>query len=184
LRHPFFANAEARLPPDCVLLRLVAVYAQRSYDLWAGDAEAMQFLFDGAWAVLVEVERDPGAYKLEEEEVARHYGPGENPLDKYRGVAVADYGDEWPRLPADLNPLDPALADPAVARRGRLRLRRGGGRGLGGFQHPQQQLWGGGIGGDGMGRAGGNLDPNLPLAELFWRSLLPWNTIRSSRHGR
>lgn len=180
MRHPFFADAEARLPPDCVLLRLVSVYAQRSYDLWAGDSEAMQFLFDGAWAVLVEVEREPGSYKLEEEEAARYYE--ENPLEKYRGVAVADYGDEWPRLPPDLNPLEPALADPAVARRGRLRLRRGMPRGMGGFQQQQQQqLWGNG---DGIGPAHANLNPNLPLLELFWRSLLPWNTIASSRHGR
>ena len=178
LRHLFFVNADSRLPPSCVLRRLVAVYTQRSYDLWGGDAEAMQFLFDGAWEVLVEVDQGSWGYKEEEQELSTHYGEG-SPLDKYRQVDSADFRAEFARLPPELNPLDPALADPAVARRGRLRLRRGMLGGRAGMQ-PQQQMWGEAD----EGRTRGLLDVNLPLAELFWRSLLPWNSIDSSRRHR
>lgn len=32
-----------------------------------------------------------------------------------------------------------------------------------------------------LGGRQGNLNPDLPLLELFWRTLLPWNMIDSSR---
>ncbi len=138
----------------------------------------MQFLFDGAWEVLGEVDQGSWGYKEEAQELVALYEEG-SPLDKYRQVDSADFRDEFARLPPELNPLDPALADPAVARRGRLRFRRGMLGGRAGVQPPA--LWGEAD----HRRTRGNLDPNLPLMELFWRSLLPWNTIDPSlRHRR
>lgn len=68
-----------------------------------------------------------------------------------------------------------ALADPAVARRGRLRFNRARGA----------PFWGGGAAAVRQGGQGlldrGTLNPDLPLLELFWRSLFPWNTIDNSR---
>ena len=157
----------------------------------------MQFLFEGAWEVVREVDEGSWGYKEEAREIEAHYFDDDheegqprargrrrkgrsNPLEKYRHANVVDYGDEFPRLPQGMNPLNPALADPAVARRGRLRLHRGGflqqqqqqQQLLQQLQDEHDQLWGGG-----GRRQRGTLSPDLPLMELFWRTLLPWNTV-------
>jgi len=183
LCHPFFARAEARLPPGCILPRLVSVYVQRSYNLWV-HPEDMQFLYDGAREVLCQAEQQVEAwlYDLEVKELARH--SGFSPLEKYCAVSVSDYGDEWPRLPPEINPLDPALADPAVARRGRLRLRRALPAEIAAFPPPRHQLLNDADQNRGRRLTQEFLDPNLPLLELFWRSFLPWNAIDSSRINR
>ena len=60
--------------------------------------------------------------------------------------------------------------------------------GMGGGMNPEMQemlhqiqmmeaLGGNGVG-DGMLEDFGNLDPNLPLMQLFLQTLLPWNNVR------
>jgi hypothetical protein len=74
-------------------------------------------------------------YREEAQELDTNFVHG-GPADKYRNASVADFVDEFQTLPGDANPLDPALADPAIARRGRLRFLQRGGRGM--------PLWGAG----------------------------------------
>lgn len=67
--------------------------------------------------------------------------------------------------------------DPAIARRGRLRI----------LQPGVQRQWQAQreffmMQGQRLGEARARLlNPDLPLLELFWRTLLPWNAIDSSR---
>ena len=94
-----------------------------------------------------------------------------------------DFQDAFRRIPADANPLDPGLMDAALHyapnRRRFLRMNRAqGGRGDDGGidldmvgRQQMQTLLGGGR------NAMTVIDPDLPLFEVFWRSLLPWARV-------
>jgi hypothetical protein len=53
--HPFFRLAASRLPADCVLQHLAALYVARSADLWKPE-EALELLYEGAREVMREVD--------------------------------------------------------------------------------------------------------------------------------
>lgn len=52
-------------------------------------------------------------YHEEAREQAQHFFAG-TPLLKYARANVLDYGDEFPRLPADVNPLHPGMSRPVL----------------------------------------------------------------------
>ena len=112
----------------------------------------------------------------------KDYTPSDALL-KYYEYDPCDFQDSFRRIPLDANPLDPSLMDAAMNytanRRRFLRLnnRRHGGRGddegidLEMLARQQMALLGAGR--DGMDV----IDPDLPLAELFLRSMMPWARV-------
>jgi hypothetical protein len=104
-------------------------------------------------------------------------------LEKYSAFDPMDFLDSFRRIPADANPLDPGLMDAALNytpnRRRFLRInRQHGARGendqgldLEMLARQQRTMLG----------AGRNqmqiIDPDLPLMELFWRSMMPWARV-------
>ena len=99
-------------------------------------------------------------------------------LSRYIGIDPADYADKFETMPADANPLDPGLValaveiDPNRPRRMQLDRRGFVGRDEFGLNAvPQQRI-------EGLaGPPTQNIDPDLPLLEVYWRSALPWNRV-------
>lgn len=145
-------------------------------------------------------------------------------LLRYKSVDLQDFRDEFPTFPEGVNPLDPAIVNPAAfAHIGRMQGGAGAAAGAGGGprRRPLRGDWaqieamlqqvegiedndelllalqemllldgeGGAGAGAGAGAAGGralhhrpqlrrgNLDPHMPLMELFLLTIWPWNDI-------
>eukprot|EP00903_Cladosiphon_okamuranus_P006771 g6603.t1 len=134
-----------------------------------------------------------------EVEVLRRAYCKESPIHKYLDLALSDFDEAFALLPQDANILDPRLMGPNFMNE-RVRWRLPDGAGAGGGRGMD---WGGGQdvldevlamamqvigrqdaaarlrrqrGGRG-GAAEGNLNPESPLAQLFWQTLLPWNVF-------
>lgn len=128
----------------------------------------------------------------EAEVLQRAYGPG-SPILKYLSLALADFDEAFALLPQDANILDPRLMGPNfMNERVRLRMPGGGGRGQDMLDEVvAMAMQAGGRQGAGMrgaqgwdhrgrrvaGGAQGNLNPESPLAQLLWQTLLPWNVF-------
>jgi hypothetical protein len=101
-------------------------------------------------------------------------------VQRYLSADVDDFREEFPRLPPDANPLDPRFADPQVLAGRRIVFPAEIERRM----HPRHVI-GRNAGVDnqrGMQVVqSGNLDPNLPLMQLFFASFLPWNSLDTSR---
>lgn len=142
-------------------------------------------------------DRDSCLSKAESEVLERAYGP-KSPLHKYLDLEVSDFVDEgFARLPQDANILDPRLMGPNfMNERIRFRLPPGVGGGEGGGRREDEVLAmaargfrdarvdviramrrGGGHRWGGPRRTEGNLNPEAPLMQLLWQSLLPWNVF-------
>lgn len=99
------------------------------------------------------------------EETAVSIGPV---LSKYLNHKVADFGDSYDHLPDDVDAFDPRLLDPAAgpqlarAARDHRRHLRDRDRELGQLDAARRRAF---------------LDPRLPLLQLFWQTLLPWNVV-------
>jgi hypothetical protein len=158
LKHETFSKSAAESP---LLRHLIAGYVSRAQYLWAGDP-ALDLLFDGA-ALAIHAQLDAAAERrLQEAYVSS------SPLQKYLGIPMSDLEDSFPRLPVE------GLLDP------RQRLRFAGVRPddiaalrLRAVEDRRQAV----IEAQAWESPQGNLDLHLPLAELFWRSALPWNRI-------
>lgn len=130
-----------------------------------------------------------------------------SPINKYLHLALSDFDESFALLPQDANILDPRLMGPNfMNERVRLRMPGGvggGGNGGGGVGEGGRDLLEEVLAmamqavdreaaGRGRGRAvaplgalprgrrrnaGGNLNPEAPLAQLFWQTLLPWNVF-------
>ncbi|KAG5191759.1 transcriptional repressor TCF25-domain-containing protein [Tribonema minus] len=185
------------------LAHLCAIYAARAGELWRRD-DTQELLYDGAGLALQgaggggsggggggggggvgqgDAGADDACCEEEREVLARAYRLKDSPLLKYLALSPADFSDAaaYQQLPHDVNILNPALAAPQMLPPGR-RL-RGAGAALDAQlrQHGAMRAFAaGGAGGGGGG--GGTLDPSAPLAELLWRSLLPWNTMETPRN--
>lgn len=126
----------------------------------------------------------------------RAYGK-ESPINKYLGLPLSDFDEAFALLPQDANILDPRLMGPNFMNE-RVRLIMpavpGGGGREGALDVLDEVLAMAlligrqeeGVGRDrgvlrggrhGRARAEGNLDPEAPLAQLFWQTLLPWNVF-------
>ena len=161
---------------------VIKIFIQRSHKLWSGD-NVLRWLYDASRATCRQVDIEPTDGN-DGVQVPASFHPA---LIRYMRVDPADYEDAFTTLPADANPLDPALVAPALAldpnrRRLGRRMPRGGGMDGGDLNDLQQQLLqmaGVAGGADGMVM----IDPDLPLAEVFWRSLMPWAHVEGVPDG-
>ena len=150
--------------------KIAAIFVERNYKLWSGD-DVLKWMYDGCHRLL---------QKKEEGQLNTHCPS--LALLRYLEFDPIDFQDSFQRIPLEANPLDPGLMDAALHytpnRRRFLRMNRGQGGGLDGGmdlemvgrQGPQRLL---GTGRDGMDL----IDPDLPLLEVFLRSLLPWARV-------
>ncbi len=169
--------------------KIVSIFVERNHKLWSGDD-----ILSWMYSACKQVSEEPNTHKHEPEGENDTIPASSSPspgLDRYRTLDPMDFQDSFRRIPVDANPLDPGLMDAALNytsnRRRFLRLnRRGGGRGAddeGGIDLEsigrQQLLTLLGRGRDGMEV----IDPDLPLAELFWRSMMPWARVEGVPPG-
>jgi hypothetical protein len=120
--------------------------------------------------------------ELDEEERKENLS---NPLVliRYLSCDPQDFQDTFPLLPAEeANILDPATLSLALRvdpnyRRGRYLQTRRAGR----EQERIRREGGDGPLVDGMGIPITRIDPDLPLVEVFWRSLMPWARVDGVR---
>lgn len=144
---------------------IAKIYVQRSFKLWGGH-DVQKWLYEAATKATAE--HDPVLPS-----------PA---LQRYGRADPANYEDRFRLLPAEANPLDPGLLQYALnmdPNRRRL-LRRGNRAGVAEID-PLEAL-------EARARAGNqgivlggpptnNLDPDAPLVELLWQSMLPWNHV-------
>ncbi len=171
--------------------KIISIFIERNHKLWSGD-DILKWMYSAC----KQVSEEAVAQKNLPEEVNATISPPSSPspaLDRYRVLDPMDFQDSFRRIPVDANPLDPGLMDAALNytpnRRRFLRLnRRGGGGGRGGDDEGgidlesigrQQLATLLGRGRDGMEV----IDPDLPLAELLWRSMLPWARVEGVPPG-
>mmetsp|Transcript_32837 Transcript_32837/g.72059 ORF Transcript_32837/g.72059 Transcript_32837/m.72059 type:complete len:594 (+) Transcript_32837:769-2550(+) len=160
----------------------IKIFVQRSHKLWSGD-DVLQWLYNGCASVAAAAAAETNDEGSSSALKPFTFHPA---LIRYMSVDPSDYEDAFTTLPADANPLDPALVAPALAldpnrRRLGRRMPRGGGGGDIGNDWQQQileQMQLAGAGGEML-----MIDPDLPLAEVFWRSLMPWNHVEGVPEG-
>ncbi|CAM9122097.1 unnamed protein product [Choristocarpus tenellus] len=213
IQHPHFSGALCRLGGDGhVLVHLGRIYVEKAGEIWKHE-RAQELLYDGAGIALQGLgpmlstgdatAGDNGCHQFvcapaEIEILKRAYQPN-SPLTKYLDMALSDFSESFPTLPANANALDPRLmgANFMNQRLARVRLpgmrggRRNGEEGgaLVNMANLMEQLRQNEVAEDVQGRAAGrggvgsgNLDPALPLAQLFWQTLLPWNSFSTPRN--
>jgi len=182
--------------------KVASIFVERSYKLWSGD-DVQKWLYEGCQRVIkigtsAEDAKISGA-AVDADEGGSTRGPSLSSssdaylpspsLDRYLKVDPMDYQDSFRRIPVDVNPLDPGVRDAALNftpnRRRFLRMNhmRQGGRGgnneggidIESIARQQQEMLATllGAGRDGMAV----IDPDLPLAEVFWRSMMPWARV-------
>jgi len=156
--------------------RVIRIFIQRHFKLWQSDP-VLQWLYSNALFVSQTEGRSASVATTTMSVVPRA-------LERYANVDPSDFLEFVAALPPDAeNMVDPALVAPALAldpRRRRM-LRFGPNHQNGQAMEQQQEeeqrrrmMHGGGIGPTGPPTA---IDPDLPLMEIFWRSLLPWTTV-------
>ena len=146
---------------------IAKVFVQRSCKLWGGH-DVQRWLYEASMDAVTEIPNEA-------------YLPSPA-LQRYARIDPADYEDRFRMLPAEANPLDPALlAMSLVVNTNRRRILRRGDRA--GNQHldplevlenraraAQQGIV---IGGPPTHR----INPDSPLLEVLWQSMLPWNHV-------
>ena len=143
------------------------VFAKRSFKLWGGKG-IQKWLYDACIEVVSGVARD--------------VQPPSPALQRYARIDPTDFEDRFRHLPAEANPLDPSLlAMSVVINPNRRQLLRRGDRAanhhmdaLEALEHRAQAVPDGFIiGGPPMN----HIDPDSPLLEVLWQSMLPWNRV-------
>ena len=148
---------------------IVNIFVQRNHSLWSGD-DILQWMYKNCTSLFPS---DEDAKSL----VRPQLCPA---LIRYARCDPADYEDRFQTLPQDANPLDPGLLAPALAvdpnRRRFLRRANMPAARAGGVNDEIPAIFQGGglvIGGP----PANVIDPDDPLVEVLWRSMLPWNTV-------
>lgn len=148
------------------------IFVQRNHALWSGD-DILLWLYKNCTAMLSS-EGEGAVQSLERPQLSPT-------LIRYARCDPSDYEDRFQTLPQDANPLDPGLLAPALAvdpnrRRFLRRADQRGAEAAAQLEDAQAFLQGGGglvIGGPPTNV----IDPDDPLVEVLWRSMLPWNTV-------
>jgi len=159
------------------LEKISSIFVERNCKLWSGG-DVVKWLYRGCQRMIeTKVERNTSADAVEDNISSLEA------LEKYSDFVPMDFQDSFPRIPVDANPLDPGLMDAALNytanRRRFLRMNRrhGAGRendqGLDLEMLARQQRTMLGTGRNQMQI----IDPDLPLMELFWRSMMPWARV-------
>ena len=151
--------------------KIVSIFIERSHKLWCGD-DVVKWLFDRCAEVVSSEEKDNSQVPVNVPIALLRYS-------KYDPI---DFQDSFPNIPA-ANALDPRFVDlamhvrPNARRLLRMPNQRGGGVAdefnLEGERAMQQIRTLLGTGRDGMEV----IDPDLPIAEIFWRSMMPWARV-------
>ena len=167
--------------------KVIRCYVQLSAQLW-GDTAVQQLLYD--CSVQVTHHHEPLTMNSDKDTTVP---PLPLPMARYVDFNSSMWDTQIAQLPPEANVLDPGLVAQAMVvephRRPRL-LRRM-------QQQQQQQQQGGGPIPPGLvpgqrvpppqprflGPPTGVIDPDLPLVELLWRSILPWNHVDGVRRG-
>lgn len=154
---------------------VIRIFAQQNAKLWEGDV-VLQWMYDN----LVKVQSSS------DDELPLPPSPA---IMRYAGADPADYDNKVVTMPPDANIINPELVARAMAVVPNLpRFLRGQARPRGGGPF-NEELDGGGVVFDADGIAIRQLqrqflgpptqvvDPDWPMAEVFWRSFLPWNRV-------
>ena len=165
LRRLVDVNRNGRVWSDMVE-RVSAYYVEHAHLPWSRD-DVLQWIYDNAKACLDE----PVELGVPEDSVLDHTVARFEPCD------LTLYNGTFERLPVEANILDAGLLAQALVIdpwRGRL-LRRAQQQGGGGdvahdLLHGHQQA-------AMLGPPTGRIDPDSPIAEVLWRSFLPWNQV-------
>lgn len=137
---------------------IVRIFVQQNFKLWSVDA-----IIQWAYRNLKELKDNPGEVH-----------PLQPAIMRYARCDPSDYEDKIQTMPADANPLDPALVahamtiDTSRPRFMQRALRRGGGGIQDEFAAMNQH------GAVLAGPPTEMIDPDWPMLEVFWRSFLPW----------
>lgn len=146
------------------------IFVKRNHALWSGD-NILRWMYKNCTSLFPS---DVDVKTLVRPQIC----PA---LIRYARCDPADYEGRFQTLPQDANPLDPGLLAPALAvdpNRRRRFLRRGDmpAARAGGMDDEMPAIFQGGglvIGGP----PANVIDPDDPLVEVLWRSMLPWNTV-------
>ena len=140
---------------------IARIFVHQNFKLWSSDS------------VLKWVYRN--LHELKESENKESIISLSPAIMRYTRCDLSDYDDKFQTLPAEANPLDPALVAHALnvdPNRPRFvqRMQRGGG----GFGE-EADFGAGNFQGEILAGAPTQMvDPDWPLLEVFWRSALPW----------
>lgn len=157
--------------------KIISIFVERNHKLWSGD-DVVKWLFGCCKEV---VSDDTIKIEVTNYPIA---------LMRYSTLKLEDFQDSFPHIPD--NALDPRLVDAAMNVRPNARrmLRMPNQRGgevegfnldeIQGQRAAQQMRTLLGRGRDGMQI----IDNDLPFAEIFWRSLMPWNRVDGVPPGR
>ena len=155
-----------------VISHIVNIFVQRSHKLWSSD-ETLKWLYD----ISVEVmNRGIGESKY-----CDYDDRCLTALNRYNRCDPSDYEDRFKTLPAEANPLDPALVAPALAvdpNRRMMRRNRALNNAIDGVDEMevQRMLF------EQMEHNGALIDPDSPLLEVFLHSLMPWAQVDGVNH--
>ena len=140
---------------------IVKVFLERLPGAWGND-DVLQWLYDNLCTVLEEPLKLP---------------PLCTAMMKYTRFKASHFETRVQQLPADANIIDPGLLAhamvidsnrPRLLRRQQQRQQEEAAQAFA-AAHPQGHVIG--------GPPTGIVDPDWPIAEVFWRSLLPWNHV-------
>lgn len=148
---------------------MVRIFVQQNYKLWS-SVSVLKWVYDNLQHLK---ESNVG----KEDTLAVPLSPA---IMRYARCDPSDYEDKVQTMPVDANPLDRnavALALVVDVNRPRLlqRMPRGGDADR--FGQQPEIAFGAGNGFMIAGPPTQNIDPDLPLLEVFWRSALPWNHV-------
>jgi Transcriptional repressor TCF25 len=146
---------------------IVRIFVHQNFKLWSSGS-VLNWVYDN-----LEILKDK--YVGENESLAVSLSPA---FMRFARCDPADYDDKFQTMPVDANPLDRNIVAHALivdVNRPRLlqRMPRGG---ADVFDEPEI-AFGAGNGLVIGGPPTREIDPDLPLLEVFWRSALPWNRV-------
>lgn len=153
-------------------MHVVRIFVQRSYKLWSSE-EVCHWIYD----VCADLMSEGTSQLIERDSFS-------SASVRYSNCDPSDYEDKFKILPAEANPLDPALVQPALAMDPNRRLMR---------RNPQ--LNNNEFGADAVEmqrmlldqlerNRGTIIDPDSPILEVFLQSLLPWAHVEGVNGNR